>query len=572
MQIVRKYRVPALLCALAVLLCELLAHPVANTVIIDDGAYFPMVRTLAATGHVAYTGWAAGMLGWQLYLATALIKLFGFSFTAVRSSTLLVAMALAFAFQRSLVRAGISERNATFGTLALVLSPLYLMLSVTFMSDIFGLFAIALCLYGCLRALQSRTDGATIAWLCLAVATNAVFGTSRQIAWLGILVMLPSTLWLLRGRRRVLVAGSAATLAGVIFLLACLHWLSHQPYIFPEHLDLKTFSPVHFLAQLTYFLLDAPFLVLPVLALFLPNLRKARLSLLLPLCALLLAYVVVALYPSHLRGHFLLGPVGECSNPNATFAFPILQGMSPQFLPRSIQAILPFLAFGGLLGLFTLLRRSPSEPSPADGPPPPSWQQLRILLIPFSIAYTFLICERGATFAFHDRYLLGLLLVAILCLVRRYQEHAPHHLPVASVLLLAFMAIYSIAANHQMFAFYRARATLASELVAAGVPLTAVDNGWEYNLGVELQHANHINAPFIEWPLHAYVPSPPPPPGPCTMNLWDSTPHIRPAYGVSFDPNACYGPAPFAPVHYSRWPYRTPGTLYVVRYLPPSAP
>ena len=43
-------------------------------------------------------------------------------------------------------------------------------------------------------------------------------------------------------------------------------------------------------------------------------------------------------------------------------------------------------------------------------------------------------------------------------------------------------------------------------------------------------------------------------------------------YGVSFNPNACYGPAPFAPVHYSRWPYREPGTLYVVRYTKPANP
>jgi Dolichyl-phosphate-mannose-protein mannosyltransferase len=572
MQIVRKYRILALFCALAVLLCELLAHPVANMGIMDDGAYVPMVRTLAATGHVAYTGWAAGMLGWQLYLAAALTKVFGFSFTAVRSSTLLVAMALAFTFQRSLVCAGISERNATFGTLALVLSPLYLMLSVTFMSDIFGLFAIALCLYGCLRALLSRTDRASIAWLCFAVATNAVFGTSRQISWLGILVMVPSTLWLLRGRRRVLIAGSAAALAGALFLVACLHWLQHQPYVVAEHLDLKTFSSVHFLVQLIYFLLDAPFLVLPVLALFLPNLRNTRLRLLLPLCALLLAYVVLAMYPSHLRGYFFLGPVGECVNPSASFAFPILRGTSPQFLPRSIQALLPFVAFGGLLGLFIQLYRSRGTPSPLESPAAPSWQQLRILLLPFSLAYTFLICERGVFFAFHDRYLLGLLLVVILCLVRYYQEHAPTRLPVAAVLLLAFIAIYSIVANHHMFAFYRARATLASNLVAAGVPLTVVDNGWEYNFGVELQYAGHINGFGIEWPPHARLPILPEPAGACPMNFAEETPHIRPLYGVSLDPNACYGPAPFAPIHYSRWPYRTPGTLYVIRYLPPPPP
>jgi hypothetical protein len=52
----------------------------------------------------------------------------------------------------------------------------------------------------------------------------------------------------------------------------------------------------------------------------------------------------------------------------------------------------------------------------------------------------------------------------------------------------------------------------------------------------------------------------------------DKTPHINPIYGISFDPNACYGPAPFAPVYYTRWLASSPEALYVVRYTPPSKP
>jgi hypothetical protein len=52
------------------------------------------------------------------------------------------------------------------------------------------------------------------------------------------------------------------------------------------------------------------------------------------------------------------------------------------------------------------------------------------------------------------------------------------------------------------------------------------------------------------------------------MNLYDYTPHIHPIYAASFDPNACYGPAPFTPIRFSRWLAHTPGTLYVVRFTP----
>jgi len=55
--------------------------------------------------------------------------------------------------------------------------------------------------------------------------------------------------------------------------------------------------------------------------------------------------------------------------------------------------------------------------------------------------------------------------------------------------------------------------------------------------------------------------------------LWyDYTPHVRPLYTISFDPNTCGGPTSFAPVHYSRWLASSPGALYAVRFAPPPTP
>jgi hypothetical protein len=121
-----------------------------------------------------------------------------------------------------------------------------------------------------------------------------------------------------------------------------------------------------------------------------------------------------------------------------------------------------------------------------------------------------------------------------------------------------------------MFAFYRARVAMAAELRAEGVPDTSIDNGWEYNMLVELRYANHINDPEIELPSNTYVPVPPPPPGTCVTWWYGETPHIKPRYAVASDPNECYGPAPFAPVEYSRWLASKPGVLYSVNYIAPS--
>ena len=570
MQLVRRFRLPALFCALAVLVCELVARPYAEMGVCDDGPYVLMARTLANTGHIVFNGWAAPMLGWQLYIGAAFIKLFGFSFTSVRMSTLLVAMALAFLLQRTLVRANISERNATIGTLALVLSPLYLMLSVTYMTDIFGLFAIVICLYGCLRALQAPTQRSTIAWLCFAVATNAIFGTARQIAWLGILVMVPSTLWLLRTQRRALIIGAIANFAGAVFIFACLQWLKHQPYIVPEHLLPSTFPLVQTLWQLLYTFLDTPFLLLPIVALFLLQIRKCQPLVITVLSAFFVGYLVIALQPQHRHGFFVMEPTQGDWVSVYGFYMSITHGGIPVFLHTNVRVLLTIASFGGLLGLIAVLFRGDAISSSKDRSTGIAWRQLAVLLAPFAMTNSLLLAPRAASSRLFDRYTLELLVVALLCLVRCYQERIQPQLPLASTLLVGVMAIYGIAVTHNMYSLYRTRVALAAELRSDGVLDTSVDNGWEYNFGAELQHANFLNDAKITLPANAYVPTPPLPGSTCPMLWYDETPHIRPLYGISFDPNACYGLAPFAPMRYSRWLASGPGTLYVVRYTPRS--
>jgi hypothetical protein len=574
LQLARRFRIPALLCSLAVLLCELISHPFADMGVCDDGPYLLMAHTLATTGHVVYNGWANPMLGWQLYIGATFIKLFGYSFTSVRMSALFVSLILVFFLQRSFVRAGITERNASLATLALVVSPLYLMISVVYMTDIFGLFAIVLCLYSCLRALQSATPNAAIRWICFAVVSNAIFGTARQIAWLGILILVPSTLWLLRAQRRIRLAGCAGTLAGALFIFSCLQWLKHQPYSIPENLIPETFPISRAFWTATHFLLELPFILLPVLLLFLPRVRKLGPRVTLAISAIILGYLFACFYPSHLRGQFMLEPtINDWMGARVSFLFLQLHGLPPVLLPTWLRILLTITSFGAALSFIASLFISRPALAPDSSAPSISWKQLRVLIAPFTIVYLLLLIPR-AGISLSDRYFLPLLVGIMLCLVRYYQDTVQPQLPLLTALFVACMAIYGVTLTHDSFSFYRARVALSSELHAAGVPGTSFDGGWEYNLNVELQHASHINDPHIKVPADAFVPQTSNPVGICPMSdFWRTyTPHIHPLYGVSLTPDACYGPGPFAPAHFSRWPYPTAGSLYLVRYSPDSKP
>lgn len=585
MQLLTKYRTPAFLCALSVLVCELISSPYTTMGIGDDGPYILVAKNLAATGHIHYNGWSAAMLCWQLYLGAALIKVFGFSFTTVRASTMVVSVASAFLLQRTLVRCGISERNAVIGTLALVLSPLYLLLSVTFMSDIHGLFGIIICLYACIRALQASNDRASIGWLCCAVAANVAVGTSRQLTWLGVLVMIPSTLWLMRAHRRVLLAGAAATIAGFLAIGACLIWLRHQPYTTPGTYGISHVPWLYIIAMFFGFFMEFPFLLLPMSGLFLLAIRKYRPRTIVTVCGLLVAFMFLATYPSHLRGHFspLLQPTLR-DYPGCDFitiygAYESLsQGLPHVFLPLWVQGLLAVVSLGGVIGLvLSFFATRPLQEVDSETVSI-SWRQLGILLGPFAAAYVALLIYRAVAVAndqsgvLFDRYSLGLLLVALICLVRQLQDRVESRLSIGGIAFIAIMATYGVALTHNTFALYRARVAMAAELRAAHVPDTSVDNGWEYNLLVELRHTPYINNPSIATAANPYTPAPAVPPGTCTMFHRNDTPHVQPIYGVTFEPNVCSGPAPFAPIHYSRWLATQPGTLYVVRYTDSSTP
>ncbi len=569
MQLVGRFRLPALLCALAVFVCVLISRPYAGMGVSDDGTYILMAQHLAATGRIAYNGWATAMLGWQLYLGAAFVKLFGLSFTVVRMSTLLVAVLTAFVLQRTLVLAGINERNATLATLALVLSPLYLMLSVTYLSDIFGLFAVVACLYACLRGLQSRADGAAIAWLCLAVVANALCGTARQIAWLGILVMVPSALFLLRLRRRVLAAGLAATVAGAAFIVACMQWFQRQPYSVPEHLAAHAGREFEILSSFFHAFLTVPLLLLPIVVLFVPELRRnIRRSIHATFATSLgCILILLVLHRMHAQARPVLEPYLQDWLIPYGFGDTDLQGRVPIFLGLSTRLILTVASLGGMLGLIESIfhpRQARLEPNRPQALP---WEHLCVLLAPFIVAYTLILIPRASSaHGIYGRYLLEPVAVALPWVVRRYQDRIRVQLPTATLFLVAIVAIYSVVIVHDRFAFYRARVVLAAEMRAGGVPDTSVEYGWEYDFVTELRHASHINEPLIVTPADAYTPRAPSTADACPKSWeFDMVPDVRPVYTVSFDPNACAGPAPFAPVHYSRWPYRKPGTLYVVR-------
>jgi hypothetical protein len=554
-----------LLCGCIILLAIFSTHPVAEMGFCDDFSYIKTAFIYAQTGHIVYNGWSAPILGWQIPWGALFIKLFGYSFTAVRWSMLPIAFATIWLFFEILIRLGINRRNAYFGALAFGLSPLFIPLASSFMTDISCEFVLILCLYLCLRAVTAKTNAAATMWLIAAAITNAVGGTVRQTAWLGVLVMVPSTIWLLR-RRRIVLAGILAWCVSLAIVFTCMRWFKSQPYSVVEPLIPR--APLH--AWATRFVrtcleatLCLSLLLFPLLVLWLRRFKTFSV----PVRILIL--LVAALFQTHFLNNLLktnqlpwlfdfIGDLGL--TPNFTF----MLGDRPQVLSAPILHILAFIviivAMTFLIDLFRTLPSNDkshikSRVSSLVLPDPRiSWHSKFWLFAPFATAYCLLVFSRSIDERCYDRYLLGLIPIVLVCLLKLYDQSFSQPLPIVSYLLLGIVALFCIAGTHDWYAMNRARIQAASILKNAGIPDTRFQLGLDYDGWTQLKYSPSIsetsasNLLDSDHPLtienidHE-----------CILWSWKMTSAIHPEYFVVLKPMPCLAPSHFAPVTYRSW-------------------
>jgi hypothetical protein len=572
----------AIACALSLPLIALIVHPNAELGLNDDWSYIRSAQVLAQTGHIVYNGWAAPMLGWQLLLGAVFIKLFGFSFLVLRTVTVLIATLTAFLFHRILVRCGVNEYNSSIGTLTLALSPLFLPLTFSFMTDIGGLFVIILCLYACLRALAASSVRTILTWLCLAWLSNIVGGTVRQIAWLGVLVMVPSTFWLLRRRHPHLVLpGVCLLFASGALIYMSLRWFAHQAFNVQEMLVPGPISRqpiIHLTVNLFRVVLEVPFFLLPVLLLFvtaLRNTRRAMQVVSVVSCSAVLFYMLLQHYRPQLSKYCLFPYLGNYVTVYGLMGATPVQGVRPIVLTSEVRLVLTAVSLLAAL-VFLIFVVSPGswrKPTAASSVALSrkelaiiSWRDLGFLLIPFTVAYVALLTPRAAFSTIFDRYLLVIIAIALIPILRLYQQqvwplaHLRKRAAVLSLPVLFLFAAAGIAGTHDLFSLFRAQASAINNLLGSGVSPTLVDGGFEFNGWTQILQTGFVGDPK---PLSGSVVRNPA--EPCEPRMGFLFPSLTPRYALSFQPALCQGSADLPPVPYDTWLPHQRSFVYTIK-------
>jgi len=448
-----KWRYPLVLVALYVLMV-VCVDPRGDFPLNDDWSFGMDVKRLVEQGNLALGRWTAMTLVAQVGWGALFTWPFGFSFTALRLSTLVLGLAGVLALYGILLQVQKSRAVAFFGALVFTACPLFLPLANSFMTDV---PFVAVALIACLLLMQGHLfSGSLIASLAVLI---------RQV---GLAIPLAFTLSNLKNKSTWQLLGVVA-LPLAVYLIYVL-WI--QPSIADTQMsDEKTQSLLASLsnpkeslfnlinnscAALLYIgLFTLPFSCLGIKEVW--NNRKYLISnvLIIFICGWIAA--IAALY--HLFpywGNYLF---------NFGLGAIVLYDTTTLHLahaPHSALFWVLYVLFGvmGLIFLCKLLL-------------PWKKKTLFFLLVPL---FYFLPLALGHNF---DRYLLLIVPCALILLA---QALIPSR---AGWTLGVFLAIlylgFSLAGTHDYLAWNRARWQGLNELLAQGIPPEKIDGGLEFN-------------------------------------------------------------------------------------------
>jgi len=517
----------------------------------DDPPYAHVALVLSRTGDLVYNGWEGAFQVLHSYWGALFVRLFGFSFVCVRLSTIpfaLGAVGLCYALVR---RAGLRARDAVLVTLLFGLSPLFLPLAVSFMTDVPALFFMFASLYALIRAEETSGSHRGYVWLMLGVVAGFLGGTSRQVVWLAPLIVLPYLAWVRRRQKPLCISAVIAwfvVFGGVIFTT---RWFNHQPYsvfqpsVFSE-LKLLMKKPLWAFNVTARLGLMLMLVVLPAAAPLLwralvETWRGPRSRQILVAALLLLVLTAIVIHPS-------LASIPWVAS---TLNWEGINGSTP--LPGRPVVLVPPIRAVAALGVYTAIcllagqlfrvrrvdRRAIFRVLDSPGGDFPL-----VAMSLLSVSYFILMVIRSAEFDIFDRYLLPIMPWAATVLLLWFKKDNPdaepmsrRAMPVAWA-LLAVLAFYAIASTQDLWALAGARVVATRKLESAGVPRTAIDAGFEYNAWTELQISGRLNSRWVLNPPGAYRPG------------LGQTPSVVPAYRLEYAPTAETKPSEFGSVPY----------------------
>jgi Dolichyl-phosphate-mannose-protein mannosyltransferase len=470
----------------------LLVNPVGNFPLNDDWVYGNSVKSILETGRFEIIGPSAVSLLPQAYWGALFAWPVGFSFTALRFSSLSLGLIGALALYTTLRAVGATRAVALLGATVLATNPVYLNLSNTFMTDVPFLCLTLLALKFMIRGLDDTAAwplAAGIAWASLSVLirpfgliTLAGFGLAYLIA---------------RGFKPTnFVIASLPFFAGVVLHLGVRRWLMTTgrsaelldpgfqaliPTSIPDFISHSVRQVFYSIPYIGIFVL--PFTLIARRAIKTTYDQAAPVSAVLSVMTIIIAMLLVwsrNTLPKfgNIMDYWGVGPLD-------------LSGAPPSSITMQVGWLIATLL--GAIGFVSLVDRTvravllaslaPAQAMDVDQP----W--LPFILMWFIIAYwallmIFVYWHHNEMF---DRYLLPLLPFFIILLAWGARNNAGHlavqpcWMYVAAIVVIA-QGVFAVYSTHDYLAWNRSRWQALQFLTTEEkIPTSEIDGGYEGN-------------------------------------------------------------------------------------------
>ena len=207
--------VPGVALALYFIVCSLVLRPYENLPFIDDWTYAWSVEQLLKTGELRITDWSAHYPLAQILWGTIFCLPFGFSFSALRVSTVVLAWLGALGFYATLRELGRPRADSLIATFVFLVNPVFFILTFSYMTDVPFVSFVNIAFFFFISGMSRQRE--SYLWIGSFLAICAFF--TRQVA-----VALPIALF-----AYCLVAPSHRRLAYLLPLGSCLLFLLSTP-------------------------------------------------------------------------------------------------------------------------------------------------------------------------------------------------------------------------------------------------------------------------------------------------------------------------------------------------------
>ncbi|WP_080054904.1 ArnT family glycosyltransferase [Spirosoma aerolatum] len=479
----------------------------------DDWAYAQSVQSLVEKHKFFMSPWTSTNLVVQIIWGTLFCLPFGFSFTALRISTLAAGLFGLWGTHRLIYKVTDDSRYAFIGTLLMLANPMYLGLSASFMTDIPFYTLMVWSLSYMVAGLREDKFLTLLIGIFLAALALLVrqLGISLFVGFSFAYVARKGMNW------KAISIGAISIAAGLAIQLLYQRWLDYMmPELIAYNVQANNFFSksfyerplVHdffnnsFVAVMYTGVFMAPYFLLLLTKGSLASLRKNLLQL---IC---LIGIVIGLWFYFFQG--MLMPIWW----NILNAF----GLGPMLIrdmfyrmytlptPGFLHIAMGLITIGSILGsvgvlffLIKIIRYLSYRPISA------LQRSIGILFLSVTAIYYLPMSLQGL----FDRYLLPIpALLLILIYIARTDTIQTKQAPILSLPLylsisLFFISfVYNICTTHDYLAWNRVRWQSLNNLLKQGVKLTDIDGGFEFN-GWHLYNSSYkVSSDKSFWWVH----------------------------------------------------------------------